>query len=376
MSKVPEPRPVEAGFRLAVAGGGTGGHMFPGVAVAQAFLVRHRRNQVIFINSGRPLETQILDRLGWPQHVIDIEGLKGRAFWRQLLVFPRIPRAVWQSAQILKAFKADVVLGVGGYSSGPALVAAWMQGIPTALHEQNQLPGLTNRLLRRFVDRVYLSFEDKYHRFDARKTLVTGNPVRDEIVILGGTRPPSKPKKVVNVLIIGGSQGAHPINQAMADALAYFVEPLEFEIVHQTGEQDEAWMRRAYDRSPVKAHVQSFFNDMASRYAEADLIVCRAGATTVAEITAVGRAAVFIPFPEAADDHQTKNAEALVAAGAAMMISQVQLEGKLLAMTIEALVADQQRLANMADNARSLGRPEAAVTIVNDLYKLTGDKAV
>lgn len=370
-----EPRSMNAGFRLAVAGGGTGGHMFPGVAVAQAFLARYRRNQVIFINSGRPLETRVLDQLGWCQHVIDIEGLKGRAFWRQLLVIPRIPRAVWQSAQILKEFKADVVLGVGGYSAGPALLAAWFLGIPTALHEQNQLPGLTNRLVRRFVDRVYLTFEDKDGRFDARKTLVTGNPVRDEIVILG-SRPARGPKEVVNVLVIGGSQGAHPINAAMVDALAYFADYHDFEIVHQTGPQDEEWVRAAYEKSPVKAHVQSFFNDMATRYAEADLIVCRAGATTVAEITAVGRAAVFIPFPEAADDHQTKNAEALVAAEAAMMISQVQLEGKLMALTIEALVADQHRLAHMADNARSLGRPEAAVTIVNDLYKLAGNKTV
>jgi UDP-N-acetylglucosamine--N-acetylmuramyl-(pentapeptide) pyrophosphoryl-undecaprenol N-acetylglucosamine transferase len=203
MSGPPEPRAVEAGFRLAVAGGGTGGHMFPGVAVAQAFLARHRRNRVIFVNAGRPLETQVLDRLGWPQYVIDIQGLKGRGLFQKIMTSLKIPKAVWQSARILKEYEADFVLGVGGYSAGPVVTAAWLLDIPTALHEQNQLPGLTNRMLRRIVDRVYLTFADEDQRFDAEKTLVTGNPVRDEIVILGEqTARESSPE--LRVLIIGG----------------------------------------------------------------------------------------------------------------------------------------------------------------------------
>jgi UDP-N-acetylglucosamine--N-acetylmuramyl-(pentapeptide) pyrophosphoryl-undecaprenol N-acetylglucosamine transferase len=369
MASVPKPRAVEAGFRLVVAGGGTGGHLFPGIAVAQAFSVRHRRNQVLFVNAGRPLETEVLSRLGWPQRVIAIEGIKGRGLWRQITAAVKVPRAITQSVSIFREFRPDVVLGVGGYSAGPAVMAAWMMGIRTALHEQNQLPGLTNRLLRRIVDRIYLTFEDDALRFDARRTLVTGNPVRDEIVILGSQEKPA-PGPGFRVLIVGGSQGAQAINRAMADALSRLAEVKGLEVVHQTGSQDETWMRRAYEESGVPATVQSFYNDMAALYNQADLIICRAGATTVAEITTIGKAAVFIPFPHAADDHQTGNARALVAAGAALMIPQEELDGKRLADTIITLMQDRGRLERLADNARSLGRPEAAVTIVNDIYGL------
>jgi UDP-N-acetylglucosamine--N-acetylmuramyl-(pentapeptide) pyrophosphoryl-undecaprenol N-acetylglucosamine transferase len=374
MSKAPEPKVVEAGFRLAVAGGGTGGHMFPGVAVAQCFLARHRRNQVIFVNAGRPLENQILGRLGWPQRVIDIEGIKGRGRWRQVRAAFKIPKAIWQSARILKEFQADLVLGVGGYSAGPAVFAAWTLGITTALHEQNQLPGLTNRLLRRIVNRIYLSFADQEGRFDATKTLVTGNPVRDEIVILGSQAMSESNPSVLRVLIIGGSQGAQPLNRAMVAALDHLGQPQGLEVVHQTGPQDEDWVRQAYAARGVKATVQEFFDDMAALYGWADLVVCRAGATTVAEITTVGKAALFVPFPQAADDHQTKNAQALVSAGAAMMIAQQELDGVRLASVLENLMQDRGRLAEMADQARSLGRPEAAVAIVNDLYQLLTEK--
>jgi UDP-N-acetylglucosamine--N-acetylmuramyl-(pentapeptide) pyrophosphoryl-undecaprenol N-acetylglucosamine transferase len=375
MPNAPEPGTVEAGFRLAVAGGGTGGHMFPGIAVAQTFLARHRRNQVIFINSGRPLEKKILGRLGWPQHVIDIEGIKGRGVKSQMSVMMKIPRAIRQSALVLKHYRADVVLGVGGYSAGPAVMAAWLMGIPTALHEQNQLPGLTNRLLRRIVDRIYLTFEDAAHRFKAEKTLITGNPVRDEIVALGA-EPAPESGSGLNVLIVGGSQGARPINQAMVDALPHLKTTSELGLVHQTGVEDEEWVREAYGETGAPAVVQAFFNDMAAQYANADLIICRAGATTVAEITAIGKAAVFIPFPQAADDHQTLNAQVLVEEGAALMIRQDELTGERLAATIDNLMTNREQVAAMAENALSLGRPEAAVTIVNDIYHLIENRRV
>ncbi len=370
MSKMDESGIPMTGHRLVVAGGGTGGHLFPGIAVAQAFAARHAENRVLFINAGRPLEIQVLSRLGWDQKAIAIEGIKGRGRWSQLVAGLKIPGAIRHSRQLLKSFRADMVLGVGGYSAGPVVTAAWLLGLPTALHEQNQLPGVTNRMLGRLVDRIYLSFEGSRQHFNSAKVKVTGNPVRDEIIALGsGERSPGD-DATFTVLIIGGSQGAQAINQAMLDAVPRLKKLAGLRLVHQTGSDDETMVRQAYERIGVQARVQAFFNDMARQYREADLIVCRAGATTVAEIALVGIAAVFIPFPFATDDHQTRNAQALVDAGAAEMIAQVDLGGQTLADTMATYMQDRGRLAQMAANARSLCRPEAARVIVDDMYEL------
>lgn len=365
-----EPYNANGGRRMIIAGGGTGGHLFPGIAVAQLFLTRHHRNRVLFVNAGRPLEVDVLKRLGWPHATIPVEGIKGRGVWRQIKAVGKVPQAIWHSRTLIEEFKPDVVLGVGGYSAGPVVVAAWWMNIPSALHEQNQLPGLTNRLLRRIVHRIYLTFEDNARRFDPRKAIVTGNPVRDEILALGARVNPPTDAGAFHLLILGGSQGARAINEAMVAALPRLADCAGLQVVHQTGLEDEPMVARAYAQSGVKATVRAFFNDVAEHYQRADLIVCRAGATTVAEITAVGRAALFIPFPHAADDHQTGNALALVDAGAAEMVAQGDLDGAVLAEKIEGYVRDRERLATMAIRALTLGRPEAALTIVNDLYAL------
>jgi UDP-N-acetylglucosamine--N-acetylmuramyl-(pentapeptide) pyrophosphoryl-undecaprenol N-acetylglucosamine transferase len=361
------------GLRLVVAGGGTGGHLFPGIAVAQAFICRDDGNQVLFINAGRALETSVLARLGWPQQTITIEGIKGRSRWHQLTAALKIPTAVWQSGCLLKAFKPHVVLGVGGYSAGPVVAAAWRRGIPTALHEQNQLPGVTNRLVGRLVDRVYLSFVESRVHFNPAKVRISGNPVRDEIVTLAACPAPPEQDRPFTVLVVGGSQGAHAINQAVLDALPA-LKGRDLQLVHQTGEQDQARVQQAYAREGVPARVQAFFDDMAAQYRHADLIICRAGATTVAEITVLGKAALFVPFPHAADDHQTKNAQALVDAGAAEMITQKALNGKVLAQSLERLMQAPGHLAQMARMARELGRPDAARVIVDDIYALLKKK--
>ncbi len=372
MPNVLEPGGASRGRKMIVAGGGTGGHLFPGIAVAQAFMARHHRNRVLFINAGRPFEREVLDRLGWRRETIPIEGIKGRGFLRQARAMFKVPLAVWRAGSLIKAYEPDVVFGVGGYSAGPVVLAAWMQGVRTAVHEQNQLPGLTNRLLRRIVDRIYLTFEDATGRFDAGKTLVTGNPVRDEILALGGQPKPTEDAAVFNVFILGGSQGAQAINQAMVAALPMLKDCTGLRVVHQTGPADETWVGQAYAKAGIAGVVQAFFEDVAGQYQRADLIVCRAGATTVAEITAVGRAALFVPFPFAADDHQTSNARALVEAGAAEMIAQQELSGEALAEKIKRFAQNRSQLTSMAIRARSLGRPEAALTIVHDLYALAG----
>jgi len=370
MSGVLETYNEGTGYGLIVAGGGTGGHLFPGVAVAQAFLARHIRNRVLFVNAGRPLDVAVLDRLGWAYRTIAIEGIKGRGVWRQARAAGKIPKAVCQSRRIIRDFKPQLVMGVGGYSAGPVAVAAWLMGIPVVLHEQNQSPGLTNLWVRRIAARVYLSFEDLGGRFDAQKTLVTGNPVRDEILIRGGKGRVPHAADTFTVLVLGGSQGAHAINEAMLAALPDLAAVEGLRVVHQTGRDDEAHVAKAYAAAGLAATVRAFFDDMAERYAQADLIVCRAGATTVAEITVVGRTALFIPFPQAADDHQTANARALVDAGAAEMIRQRELTGAILAERIDHYRRNPATVSAMAAKALTLGRPEAALTIVRDIYRL------
>jgi UDP-N-acetylglucosamine--N-acetylmuramyl-(pentapeptide) pyrophosphoryl-undecaprenol N-acetylglucosamine transferase len=366
--------PGRKGLRLAVAGGGTGGHLFPGIAVAQAFMMRNAANRVLFINAGRPLETQVLKRLGWPQAVIRIEGIKGRGWWRQTMAAFKIPGAVLSARTALRSFEADAVLGVGGYSAGPVVAAAWLLGLPTALHEQNRIPGVTNRMLSRIVDRIYVSFEASRNHFNGAKITVSGNPVRNEIVHLGREDRPDSTSDRFSVLVVGGSQGAQAVNRAVVEALPLLGAAAGLRFVHQTGAQDEDWVHQAYVKMGVRAEVKAFFNDMATRYQQADLVICRAGATTVAELTAVGRAGIFVPFPFATDDHQTRNAEALVAAGAALMIPQVELSAARLADTITGCMQDRQGLRIMAEKARELGRPEAAETIVDDLYDLMSRK--
>ncbi len=352
-----------------MAGGGTGGHLFPGIAVAQAFAARHDQNQVLFINAGRSLETSVLARLGWPHKTIAVEGIKGRSRRRQLTAALKIPTAIWQSGRLLNAFRAHMVLGVGGYSAGPVIAAAWRRRIPTALHEQNQLPGLTNRWVGRLVDRVYLSFAESRVHFAEVKVKITGNPVRDEIVALSKVQTAHDQKRPFHVLVIGGSQGAQAINQAMIDAAPRLMGK-HVQVVHQTGERDQVRVQQAYADAAIPARAQAFFEDMAGQYRQADMIICRSGATTVAEITVLGKAAFFVPFPYATDDHQTRNAQALVDAGAAEMLAQKDLSGTVLVRKIESWMQDRERLIQMAERARRLGRPDAAHVIVDDMVQL------
>lgn len=362
------------GRRMVIAGGGTGGHLFPGIAVAQTFIARHINNDVLFVNAGRPFEVQVLAKSGWHHQIISIEGIKNRGLWHQLTAGFKIPGAIWSAVKILRSFRPDIVLGVGGYSAGPVVLAAWLLGITTALHEQNQLPGITNRIVARLVDRIYLSFEDNEKRFKADKVLVSGNPVRDEILTLGTCILPGNRSEAFTVLILGGSQGAHAINEAVIKALPRLEHVSGLRFFHQTGLQDEEDIRNAYHEFGIEAQVRAFYNTIADQYKQADLIIARAGASTVAEITSIGRAAIFIPFPHAADDHQTHNAQALVNVDAAELIPQDKLNGDVLAEKILYYEKNRELLTKMAANAKSLGKPEAALTIVSDLQQLMDKK--
>jgi UDP-N-acetylglucosamine--N-acetylmuramyl-(pentapeptide) pyrophosphoryl-undecaprenol N-acetylglucosamine transferase len=365
-------------LNIIVAGGGTGGHLFPGIAIAREFMVRNPESRVLFVSTGRPLELDILARAGFPHQRINAEGIKGRGLFAKMRALSKIPGSIWEALEVIRRFAPDLVVGVGGYSSGPVVVAARLWGIKCVLQEQNILPGITNRILARWVDRIYVSFEET--RFSTRRApvILTGNPVRKEIAKVaintdesrsGGMRHPFR------LLVLGGSQGAHSINQAMADAARHMGDIGLFHVVHQTGTRDEEMVRAVYDEKSISAEVQAFFDDMPEQYRNADLIVCRAGATTVAEISAVGKAAVFIPFPHAADNHQELNARTLAAAGAAEIILEKDLDGECLADRIRWLARHPEDLAGMAGRARRMGRPDAAAEIVGDCYELLARSA-
>jgi UDP-N-acetylglucosamine--N-acetylmuramyl-(pentapeptide) pyrophosphoryl-undecaprenol N-acetylglucosamine transferase len=361
-------------MRLVIAGGGTGGHLFPGIAVAEEFLARDPANRVLFVGTERGIEARVLPRLGFRLECIAAAGIRGKSGFSQLKGMAMLLYAYSQSRQILKEFRPDRVLGVGGYASGPLVLAARGMQIRRFIHEQNAIPGFTNRLLARFVDRVFISLEQSRSFFPKDTTLLTGNPIRKEIAAAVGEAGEEKgPGALFRLLVFGGSAGAHSINMNMIAALPYLHEVKErLAITHQTGENDLEEVRAAYVREGVSATVVPFIDNMAEVYRGSDLVICRAGATTIAEVTASGRACIFIPYPHAVDDHQRQNAEALLKEGAGFMLLERELSGESLAQQIRELLANPQKLAAAGEHARGLARPDAARVIVDEMLKDEG----
>lgn len=364
-------------MRIAIAGGGTGGHLFPGVAIAEEFRRRDRDARVLFIGTNRGLEARVLPGIGFDLATLDVEGIKGRGFARSAAALAKIPRSLLQSRRIIGRFAPDIVIGVGGYASGPAVLAARFMGLPTAIAEQNAIPGETNRVLGKFADRIFVSFPETARWFRADRVRVTGNPIR--AAIAGGTRRSRKPGEPFTVLVFGGSQGAHRINLAVLEALPHLADMKErLRIIHQTGEDDLETVKKGYGEHSMDAEALPFITDMASAYGNADLLVCRAGATSIAEITASGKAALLIPFPHAVNDHQTKNAELLVNRGAAEMIPERDLSGERLSGVIRRLAGNPAAVGDMERRAAGLGNVRAAADIVDeclDLARRAGSRA-
>jgi len=353
---------------IVITGGGTGGHLFPGIAIARAFQQRMADTAILFVGTGRELERRVLGDAGYRHAVIRVKGLKGMGVFRQLRSLASLPGALLRAGALLWKFRPAVVVGVGGYAAGPVCLAARILGIPVCLQEQNSLPGITNRLLARVARRIYTSFSESNHHFPAKKVMLAGNPVRDEIITLGRQPFERAPDRPFTILVAGGSQGARSINTAIIDMLAHIDDPGSLQLIHQCGAEDHARVQHAYEGTGVTARVEAFFNDMDRQYAQADLAVCRAGATTVAELTCIGLPAIFIPFPHAADNHQEINARSVVSAGAGEMIIETELNARDLWQQIRQLRDNPERLENMARRARALGRPEAAATIVADIF--------
>ena len=360
---------------VVVAGGGTGGHLFPGIAVAQRFAAKIAGTRLLFVGTGRPFESAAVDRAGFAHHAVAVEGIKGRGWKKALAAAFKVPRAILDSMRLLARFRPHLIFGVGGYASAPTVAAGWLTGKAVVLQEQNLLPGIANRILSPLAQRVYVSFPETAAHFPRRKVRVCGNPVRRE-VIDAAKRAAGRRNGRLTVLILGGSQGAHGINTAVVDALAHIEHRSRLRFIHQTGEADRAGVRAAYAEAGIEADVRAFFHDVGRIFGEADLVFCRAGATTVAELTAIGKAVVFVPFPHATDDHQTKNAASLARRGAAEMIAESDLSGERLARKIDDFIDQPERLQALARRARQFGRPEAAGAIVDDCLQLLAEKGV
>ena len=356
--------------KVVIAGGGTGGHLFPGIALAEEFTRRKGRWEVIFVGTGRGLEKRILPRWGFELVTIPAAPLKGRSWWGKAVSLSTLFLGIGWSIVFLRRISPSLVIGLGGYSAGAVVLAAYLLGIKRVIQEQNVQPGFTNRMASRFSQRVFLSWAEGARFFPAAKTRVTGNPLRRAVLEGRGKK---RSGKGFTLLILGGSQGATAINRAMKEALPLLTGiKKDLRIIHQTGAADYQWVQEGYEKEGLQTSVHPFIDEMAPCYREAHLAICRAGAATITELCAWGRAAILIPYPFAADDHQRKNAEVLVRQGAGRMIPNAELSGKRLAEEILLLYHDRQALHEMEKQAAALGQPDAAARIVDECYRLLG----
>jgi UDP-N-acetylglucosamine--N-acetylmuramyl-(pentapeptide) pyrophosphoryl-undecaprenol N-acetylglucosamine transferase len=356
------------GMRVLIAAGGTGGHIYPGIAVAKEIMRRDAGSEVRFVGTARGLEKRLVPDAGFELSMIESAGLKNVGLAGKLRGLWLLPKSFLAARRLIKEFRPDVVVGAGGYVTGAVLLMAARMKVPTLVMDSNALPGFTNRALARFVDRAAVTFEEALPYFRG-KGVVTGNPVRREFFDI-----PAKSRDATrfSLLVFGGSQGARGINTAMVAALRQLeTHRVALGITHQTGEHDYETVRAGYEQAGWQdADVRRYINDMVSEFARADLIVSRAGATTCAELSAAGKAAIMIPLPTAADDHQRKNAEALQAAGAARMILQKDLTGEMLANEIAAFLKEPERVTRMEEASRKLARGDAAAATVDLIEKL------
>jgi UDP-N-acetylglucosamine--N-acetylmuramyl-(pentapeptide) pyrophosphoryl-undecaprenol N-acetylglucosamine transferase len=355
-------------MRAILAGGGTGGHVIPALAIAQQ-LQKQYGAEILFIGTARGIENRLVPAVGFPLRLVQVGALKNVSLTTRLKTFFDLPRAVWESNRILAEFRPQVVIGVGGYASGPAMMAAILRAIPTLVFEPNFVPGFANRVVARFVSAAAVHFAETGRYF--RRCTVTGVPVREAFFTIAGQPESSKP----SLLIFGGSQGAHAINQVVMQSAAELLKRVPgLHIVHQTGDRDYNDAQAAYAKLDGAAEAHRFIDDMPARFAAASLLICRSGASTVAEVTAAGKPAIFVPFPRAADDHQKRNAEALQRAGAAVMLEESGLNRESLIGSVSSLLDDRERLDSMSEAARKLSHPHAAQDIAEIAAKLAGMK--
>jgi UDP-N-acetylglucosamine--N-acetylmuramyl-(pentapeptide) pyrophosphoryl-undecaprenol N-acetylglucosamine transferase len=355
-------------MRVIIAGGGTGGHVIPALAIAQQ-LKKQFAAEVLFIGTARGIETRLVPQAGFPLQLIKVGALKNVSLMTRAKTMFDLPRALWTAGRMVSDFRPDVVIGVGGYASGPAMLAAIRRRIPTLAFEPNVVPGFANRLVAHFVSAAAVHFEETCEYF--RNCKVTGVPVREAFFKIPARSAVAEGKSIPTLLVFGGSQGAHAINQAMIESLPGLRANVPaIHIIHQTGQRDYDNVLAAYQQSGISSEVHKFIDDMPATFARADLLVCRSGASTVGEITAAGKPAIFVPFPQAADDHQNVNARALEGVGAAIVVEESNLGAAYLVETIAALFFDAHRLQGMSEAARSLAHPKAVEEIAEMVEQL------
>lgn len=356
-------------MRVLIAAGGTGGHIYPGIAVATEMMRRDPASVVRFVGTARGLETRLVPKAGFELSIIESSGLKNVSLAAKVRGLMTLPKSIFGARRVIRDFGPEIVIGAGGYVSGPVLLAAKLLRLPTLVMDSNALPGWTNRVLARFVDKAAVSFAEALPYFRG-KGVLTGNPVRREFFEIPAKR---RDDAHISLLVFGGSQGARAINLAMTSAVSGLAPHKEtLRVTHQTGEADFEKVRQGYQAAGWQDNVvvRPYIDDMVSEFAKADLVICRAGATTSAELVAAGKAAIMVPFPLAADDHQRKNAEALQSAGAARMILQKELTGERLANEIGSLLAAPEGIERMEVASRKLARRDAAKATVDLMEEL------
>lgn len=361
-------------MRVLIAGGGTGGHLYPGIALARELQRRDPLTHVSFVGTAQGIEARVVPREGFPLDLIRVAGLKGKGYVERMQGLLLLPLAAIDAWRVLSRQRPDVVIGVGGFASGPVLALASLRRYPTMLLEQNALPGITNRLLARFVRAAAVNFDAALSYFP-RTGFVAGNPVRPEFFPAPNEEANDRftqPHDAARVLIFGGSQGAHAINVAMVEAAPRLAAAgIRVAITHQTGERDLDLVRAAYQRAGVAARVEAFIFQIDGAMKDADVVICRSGATTLAELAASGTPAVLVPLPTSTDDHQRRNAEEFAKSGAAVVVEERELT-TMLERTLSELLGDRDRLARMSAAARQLARPDAAERIADRVAQLAG----
>ena len=369
--KVTPERPIH----LLLTGGGTGGHLFPAIAAAEAFCARCPGTEVLFVGTRRKMDAESLSAHGFNSRSVHCHGLKGKNFGEFCKALAVMPLSFLEAVLHIRRFAPDVVLGVGGYVTGPVVAAARLLGIPTVIHEQNSVPGLANRKLGRIVQRICLSLPDTGGYFPKEKAILTGNPVRQKILAVSGRKQQS-PDSGCTVLVLGGSQGAHALNMLVVEAFTGAgKEALAgLRVIHQTGEKDEASVRTSYHEAGVHATVAAFFRDMPAVYTQADFLISRAGATTLSELAVLGLPAILVPYPYAADRHQDVNARYYQDGGGAILFQQNQLTVEDIVMSVKKLAEDGLRREKMGQAMRKLACPEAAGAIVDVCLQAISDK--
>ncbi len=352
-------------IRFMFTGGGTGGHLFPAIAAAEALCKRMPGSKVLFVGTKRKMDQQSLEQYGFAVQSIHSQGLKGKDVTALLQGVLLLPISIIEALQIIIRFKPDLVFGVGGYVTGPVILAARMLGKTTLIHEQNSIPGLANKKLGRLATRVCLSMPGSESFFPREKSVLTGNPVRQAILELSEKQIIEKSGGKKTLLVLGGSLGAHRVNQLVVEAFSH-LDPGSVKVIHQTGPRDVEFVKLAYTKLNVEATVQPFFRDMATIYEQADFLVSRAGATTLAELAVLGKPAILIPYPYAADNHQEKNAAFYVQRGGALLLIERKLTGEKLGEQLTTHLFDPTLLEHMGKAMKSCAFPDATEKIVDE----------